>query len=131
MKSAILAAMATCAFISTTLTGCQMGCETDTGGSCKLLPCSSHRNAQCVEGRCVCENGACAVDGVCTGGKEEPVPEPTRAPDPFVALAAKANNKFRDVFVFMSGVVSASVVLFAVSKRMSYNRNTPLLAEES
>mmetsp|Transcript_96556 Transcript_96556/g.278722 ORF Transcript_96556/g.278722 Transcript_96556/m.278722 type:complete len:811 (+) Transcript_96556:62-2494(+) len=47
-------------------------CLADTGGSCRLFGCHENRgNTECVDGRCVCPKGYCAVDngagyGVCT-----------------------------------------------------------------
>lgn len=41
-------------------------CSTDTGGSCKVTGCSSVRNAECVDGRCMCRAGDCQEAGVCS-----------------------------------------------------------------
>jgi len=48
------------------------GCDTSTPGTCSVFKCSSKRGAvDCVSGKCVCQPGACSVDGVCTQACEK------------------------------------------------------------
>lgn len=43
------------------------GCDHTTPGTCRLMGCKSKRgDVQCKGGSCVCNPGACAVDGKCT-----------------------------------------------------------------
>jgi len=49
---------------------CVAGCESDTGGSCRLFGCSSSRNAVCEGHSCVCKPGHCALDGKCVKSQE-------------------------------------------------------------
>lgn len=64
-------------------------CLTDTGGSCRVLPCHERRGVtDCVSGRCQCPKGYCAADdgsghGVC---KLQPHPD-------FLAFVAPVNQQ--------------------------------------
>jgi len=41
-------------------------CQKDTGGTCKTLSCRSSRGqTACIDGKCICEYGYCAVNGEC------------------------------------------------------------------
>mmetsp|Transcript_42030 Transcript_42030/g.91639 ORF Transcript_42030/g.91639 Transcript_42030/m.91639 type:complete len:304 (+) Transcript_42030:97-1008(+) len=45
-------------------------CIQDTGGTCKYFGCDSHRGpAQCVNDKCMCVEGYCAMNGVCANGQ--------------------------------------------------------------
>lgn len=53
--SFLLLAMATPALMQT--------CSRDTGATCHLSACHAERNATCVDKKCMCPDGHCAVDG--------------------------------------------------------------------
>ncbi|CAJ1401540.1 unnamed protein product, partial [Effrenium voratum] len=40
-------------------------CQQETGGSCHLFGCEDWRNAQCVQGKCMCRPDECVVMGEC------------------------------------------------------------------
>ncbi len=43
-----------------------LGCQSDTGGHCRITGCGSWRgNTTCVGGRCLCPEGFCANAGRC------------------------------------------------------------------
>lgn len=41
------------------------GCPSDTGGSCSWFSCGASRRAECVNKKCLCMAGHCAVNGAC------------------------------------------------------------------
>lgn len=67
---------------------CQ-ACQQDTGVGCLLLHlvCAQHGPSQCVQdgpfkARCQCDEGYCAVDGVCVSQSPSPAPAPHVIPSP-------------------------------------------------
>jgi len=61
-------------------------CQTDTGGTCGYMNCSSSRKAKCVggwhKGKCMCTRGRCSQNGKCVEPTPTPTPAPTPAPTP-------------------------------------------------
>mmetsp|Transcript_129345 Transcript_129345/g.237840 ORF Transcript_129345/g.237840 Transcript_129345/m.237840 type:complete len:168 (+) Transcript_129345:44-547(+) len=48
------------------IVGATASCSQDTGGTCAVLGCRSSRNAECVEGKCMCSGAYCANYGTCS-----------------------------------------------------------------
>merc|ERR1712139_485667 len=40
-------------------------CSKNTGGTCRVFSCNSSRKASCVNSKCVCGAGKCAIGGKC------------------------------------------------------------------
>merc|ERR1711881_371096 len=40
-------------------------CSADTGGTCRVFSCNSSRKASCVNSKCMCGTGKCAIGGKC------------------------------------------------------------------
>jgi len=40
-------------------------CNADTGGTCRFFSCNSSRKASCVNSKCMCGAGKCAIGGKC------------------------------------------------------------------
>ena len=56
-------------------------CRKDTGGTCNWFDCYSFRNADCVNGKCVCGPRQC-VEASSQGNRCVNAPPPTPAPTP-------------------------------------------------
>jgi len=40
-------------------------CTADTGGTCRFVQCNTSRGARCIDSKCVCDTGKCAIHGKC------------------------------------------------------------------
>lgn len=70
-------------------------CETDTGGTCTFFACDASRSSdpgsvECESGKCICQEGYCAINGKCEPQAGPPPPEPQAGPPPAAAAPGKA-----------------------------------------
>ena len=78
-------------------------CPQDTGGSCYVLGCSEWRNAKCHQGRCVCKQDECSVNGPCLPKSGWTLPDPSAPPQRRHSEEAAAVAKQNFIALVLSG----------------------------
>lgn len=86
------------------------GCDTSTGGTCGWFGCDTSRNSQCVGGKCVCRDGQCANNGVCTSPPGDLLAASTNATNDMSLAEMEELRKYDDWKVMMNMVGFATWV---------------------
>merc|ERR1719421_1610683 len=66
------------------------GCQTNTGGTCFIFACYAWRGpTRCMEGKCLCPQDYCSVDGSCKSAQPMIAAGPAPAPHPATWLKSQ------------------------------------------